>query len=135
MKKIVLDSNAYTHLFNGDKEVEEELNGSQCVYMSAIVIGELMAAFKGGKYYKENNEQFERFLNKTSVSILDVGRETANIYGEVKYFLDKKGKPIPANDLWIVSHSIEFGAVLITYDKHFLKIPGLRIWDRLKVDF
>jgi len=132
MSRITLDSNAYTHLFKGDKKVEEEVSKAQSVYMSVIVIGELLAAFKGGKYHSKNKEQFERFLDKVIISIIDVGRETANIYGEVKYYLDKKGKPIPTNDLWIASHAIEAGSVLITYDKHFLKIPGLRIWDKLR---
>lgn len=133
MSRIILDSNTYTHLFKGDETVEEELNRAQSIYMSVIVVGELLAAFKGGKYYSKNKEQFERFLDKVIVSILDVGRETAEIYGEVKHYLNKKGTPIPANDLWIASQAIETGSVLITYDKHFLKIPGLRVWDKLKV--
>ncbi|MEK7534731.1 MAG: type II toxin-antitoxin system VapC family toxin [Patescibacteria group bacterium] len=134
MSKIILDSNTYTHLFKGDGKVEEELNSAQSVYMSVIVMGELLAAFKGGEYYSKNKVQFERFLDKVIVSILDVGQETAKIYGEVKNYLNKKGTPIPANDLWIASQAIEVGAVLITYDRHFLKIPGLRIWDKLNVN-
>lgn len=132
MSKIMLDSNTYTHLFKGDKKVEEELIMSEAVYMSAIVIGELLAAFKGGIHYNKNKVEFDLFLDKFDVSFHDVSRETASIYSEIKYYLDKKGKPIPTNDLWIASQAVETGSVLITYDKHFLKIPGLRIWDILK---
>lgn len=132
MSKIMLDSNTYTHLFKGDKKVEEELVKAESIYMSAIVVGELLAAFKGGIRYSKNKDEFEVFIDKFNVLIHDVSRETASIYSEVKHYLDKKGTPIPVNDLWIASHSIETGSVLITYDKHFLQIPGLRIWDRLK---
>lgn len=132
MSKIILDSNAYTHFFKGDVKVEEQVSKAQSIYISVVVMGELLAAFKGGQYSSKNKERLERFLDKVIVSILDVGQETAKIYGEVKYYLDKKGTPIPANDLWIASQAIETGAVLITYDKHFLKIPGLRIWEMLK---
>ena len=132
MSKIMLDSNTYTHLFKGDKKVEEELVRADSVYMSVIVIGELLAAFKGGIRYSKNKAEFQLFLDKFEILFQDVNRETANIYGEIKYYLDKRGTPIPANDLWIASQAIETGSVLITYDKHFLKIPGLRIWDKLE---
>lgn len=132
MSKIMLDSNTYTHLFKGDKKVEEELAQAESIYMSAVVVGELLAAFKGGILYNKNKDEFELFLDKFDVLFSDVNRETASVYAEVKHYLDKKGTPIPANDLWIASQAIETGSVLITYDKHFLKIPGLRIWDRLK---
>lgn len=132
MSKIILDSNTYTHLFKGDKKVEEELIKAESVYMSVIVMGELWAAFKGGIRYNKNKYEFELFLDKFDVILQNVNQETASIYSEVKYYLDKKGTPIPVNDLWIASHAIETGAVLITYDKHFLKIPGLRIWEKLK---
>lgn len=128
----MLDSNTYTHLFKGDKKVEEELVKAESIYMSAIVVGELLAAFKGGIRYSKNKDEFEVFIDKFNVLIHDVSRETASIYSEVKHYLGKKGKPIPTNDLWIASHVIETGSVLITYDKHFLKIPGLRIWEMLK---
>ncbi|MCX5901116.1 MAG: PIN domain-containing protein [Proteobacteria bacterium] len=36
------------------------------------------------------------------------------------------------NDVWIAAHAAETGAVLITYDEHFTRVPGLRVWDRLK---
>ena len=36
---------------------------------------------------------------------------------------------IPLNDIWIAAHAIETGAKLVTYDKHFRHIAGLRLWD------
>jgi len=39
-----------------------------------------------------------------------------------------QGKKIPLNDVWIAAHAMQHGAILITYDKHFEHVQGLRIW-------
>ena len=46
----------------------------------------------------------------------------------VKTSLKQAGTPIPINDVWIASHALEIGAVVVTYDKHFAMVPGLRLW-------
>ncbi len=55
-------------------------------------------------------------------------KETADIFGMLKSALKKAGTPIPINDIWIASHAFETGALLVTYDRHFDKIQGLRLW-------
>jgi predicted nucleic acid-binding protein len=47
----------------------------------------------------------------------------------IRIELKQKGTPIPLNDVWIASHCIETGSVLISFDKHFKNVPGLRTWD------
>lgn len=49
--------------------------------------------------------------------------------GEIKYKLMRSGNPLPINDVWIAPCAIEMGAVIITYDKHFLKIKEARVWN------
>ncbi len=46
---------------------------------------------------------------------------------------EESGHPIPINDVWIAAHTLEAGAILVTYDAHFTAVPGLRIWDGLSV--
>ena len=60
--------------------------------------------------------------------MLDASQETSQIFAEIKYNLKKAGTPIPINDVWIAAHTFETGSVLITYDAHFEKVAGLRIW-------
>lgn len=133
MKAILLDTNGYRKLLEGkDEKVLQIMEKADKVFLSVIVLGELAAGFKGGSREQINKDILEKFLLKASVEILDVGRETAEVYGEVKNDLSKKGTPIPTNDLWIGSQAIETGSVLITYDRHFLKIAGLRVWDKLR---
>lgn len=46
--------------------------------------------------------------------------------------LKKAGAPVPVNDLWLAAQSFQTGSRLVTHDRHFLKVPGLLLWDRLR---
>jgi tRNA(fMet)-specific endonuclease VapC len=129
MKKILLDTNAYSYYLRGDERVLEILSKSSIVYMSIFVLAELYYGFKGGSKEKWNKGLLENFLNKPTVSIINASSETSEIFADVKHLLKRSGNPIPLNDIWIASHSIETGSILITFDDHFNKISGLRIWD------
>ena len=132
MTKILLDTNAYSGFMAGDKRVFEYIVEAEVIYISTIVIGELFAGFHGGEKLTQNKEELKSFLNKDGVKIIDVTMETAEIFGEIKSVLSKKGKMIPLNDIWIAAHAIETGSKLITYDDHFKNINGLRIWEELR---
>ncbi len=127
MKKVLLDTNAYTSYLGGDQDVLHVLSDAEITFMSIFVLGELYAGFKGGRREKENIKILQAFLAKPSVEILNAGSETAEIFGMVKDSLKRAGTPIPINDVWIASHALEIGAVMITYDKHFAVVPGLRL--------
>ena len=131
MKKIVLDTNAYTRLLTGDNDALEAVSSAETVYMSVFVLGELYAGFAGGARERENKDTLQRFLMKSTVKILNATSETAEVFGLVKFNLMKSGKPLPINDVWIASHALETGAVVVTYDAHFKSIPGLRLWERV----
>lgn len=128
MKKIILDTNAYTYYATGREVVLDAISEADKVYMSIIVMGELYEGFKGGNLERENVRQLNSFLHKTIVHPLTLTRETSEIFGEVRNKLKKAGTPIPINDVWIGSQAIETGSILITFDKHFQFISGLRLW-------
>ncbi len=131
MTKILLDTNAYTAFMAGDQHVLSYMVDAEVVYISTIVIGELFAGFYGGDKVLQNKEELKIFLSKDSIKIIDVTMETAEIFGELKSALARKGRMIPLNDIWIAAHAIEYGSKLITYDEHFKNIDGVRIWEYL----
>jgi tRNA(fMet)-specific endonuclease VapC len=134
MSKVLLDTNAYTALFRGSPAVLAVIARAERVYASVIVIGELEAGFRGGSKYAENTEMLERLLAKPAVAVLPVTRDTSDCFGLIKEALRRKGIPLPINDLWIAAQSMETGSVLVTYDRHFLAVDGLRIWDGISAD-
>ena len=132
MKKILVDTNAYTRLLTGQADVLDVIGSAETVYMSIFVLGELYAGFAGGTKERGNKDTLNRFLLKPSVKILNATSETAEVFGMVKQDLKKAGTPLPINDVWIAAHALETGSTLITYDSHFNKIAGLRRWDEIE---
>lgn len=131
MKSIILDTNAYTRLLTGEEDVLDVIGSAETVYMSIFVLGELYAGFAGGIKERANKDTLDRFLRKPSVKILNASSETAEVFGMVKQELKKAGTPLPINDVWIAAHTLETGSILVTYDRHFKKIPGIRRWDKV----
>ncbi|HBC86795.1 MAG TPA: twitching motility protein PilT [Lentisphaeria bacterium] len=131
MNKILLDTNAYVNLCTGDGKVMEALSAAETVFVSAVTLGELYAGFEKTEKGHGKKHEFENFLSNPTVKIIDITKETAGIYGDLIRTLRKAGTPVPINDVWIAANAIETGSVIVTYDRHFLKIAGLRIWDQL----
>lgn len=129
MKKMVLDTNAYARLLAGNNDVLAAVASTELIYMSIFVLGELYAGFAGGVKQRENKAILNRFLSKPSVKILNATSETAEIFGVLKTDLKQSGTSLPINDVWIAAHAVETGAVIVTFDQHFRKISGIRLWD------
>ena len=131
MNKLILDTNAYTAYLAGDKNVLAALAKANTTFLSIFVLGELYAGFIGGTRKNQNIDLLQTFLDKPRIFILNATTETAEIFGYIKHLLKDAGTPLPINDVWIASHTMETGATIITYNKHFTKVPGLRIWRHL----
>jgi len=129
VRKVVLDTNAYSAFFSGDLSVRKTIVTADLVLMSTIVIGELYFGFFGGTKFNQNKDQLESFLSKSNIQIVGITLETAEIFGEIQNELKGKGKPIPINDVWIAAQAIEAGAKLVTFDAHFESVSGLRLWN------
>ena len=129
MKKILLDTNAYSEFLIGDEAMHEAIENADLVLMSTFVLGELFAGFKGGNREQVNKQILQKFRKKAKVQVISASAETAEIFGEIKHALRKAGTPIPTNDVWIAAHAFEAGAVLVTYDRHFKQVAGLRLWN------
>lgn len=125
MKRVSLDTNAYTALMKGDRKILEILGFAEEIFISVFVIGELLFGFTAGSKEEANRQTFNNFLKKPTVKILHTTMETAEIFGRLKNALKKRGTPIPVNDVWIAAHSVENGSFLVSYNSHFDNIPGL----------
>ncbi len=128
MSKILLDTNAYTAYLAGDTNILDQLSLAHTTFLSTFVIGELYAGFKGGNREAENISMMLSFINKPRVTVTNATQETSEFFGHIKNLLKQAGTPLPINDIWIAAHAMQSGATMITYDKHFNKIPGIRVW-------
>jgi predicted nucleic acid-binding protein len=125
MKRILMDTSAYSNLMRGNKQITEILDDADEVFLSSIVIGELLAGFKRGGKEHNNKSILKDFLSVTNVALLSIDDSTAERYAVILNYLKKCGSPIPTNDIWIAASAMQHGLVLITSDLHFSKIPQI----------
>ncbi len=129
MKKVLIDTNIYCEAMRGKKTAVDVIQCAENILMSPIVIGELFAGFKKGKFEKRNREQFRKFLKSQRVKLLQITDNTADFYSYILTQLRKNGTPIPTNDIWIAASVFENGAKLASLDSHFLKVKGIQLVD------
>ena len=103
----------------------ERLKPGQLV-MSAITYGEL--------YYGANkSNQRTRALTQLDELIQDIPVENltstaAEAYGEIRATLEKQGRLIGNNDLWIGAHAMALNVTLATNnEREFKRIAGLSV--------
>jgi tRNA(fMet)-specific endonuclease VapC len=130
MKRILIDTNIYSHALRGSPEIVDVLRQVNEICMSVISIGELLSGFKGGNREAGNKRELEEFLDTPRVRILYVDENTAEFYADVLNRLKIKGTPIPTNDIWIAATAQQHGLKLFSLDRHFENVPGLLLLNR-----
>jgi tRNA(fMet)-specific endonuclease VapC len=124
--KIALDTNAYADWKKGVRWQREISEGDE-IHISATVLGELYYGFACGDRQVKNLGELELLLDAPCVCVDLITKETAACYGDLKKYLRRNGIPIPDNDIWIAAACIEHGATLLTSDKHFERLPQVRV--------
>jgi tRNA(fMet)-specific endonuclease VapC len=130
--KVLLDTNGYSAFLRDDPKTRLAVREAEGVFLSVIVLGELHAGFRKGTKTRENLALLREFLDDPKVQVPDATAETAEIFGQIKASLTGAGTPIPVQDIWIAAQAIQTGSVLVTYDRHFLRVAGLRTWPELE---
>ena len=123
MSRILLDTSAYSAYMGGHPQLQDPVRRASGLHLNAIVVGELLAAFKKGGRTRQNEERLRGFVAAPRVSVLSVDDETAVRYAVIRDYLRRQGTPVPTNDLWIAATAVQHGLRLLTLDAHFLRIP------------
>ena len=123
--RILLDTNAYSSLMRGTRELILQVHASKRVFLSTIVVGELLYGFFYGSRREDNLSRLNEFLQDRRVTVLPVSFTTAELFGRISAGLRRNGALIPSNDIWIAAQAMETGASLLSYDPHFGRVEGL----------
>ncbi len=122
---LALDTNVYTAYMRGAAEVRARVSAAQRVVLPAATVAELQYGFRHGTRYEKNRAQLDEFLASPFVEFHPATLKTADRFGRISAELRRAGTPIPVNDVWIAAQAMASGAVLLTGDGHFDRIPGL----------
>jgi tRNA(fMet)-specific endonuclease VapC len=94
--------------------------------ISVVTYGEL---FYGVEKNAHSSVSFERLTELTAfLSVLPLTFETAKAYGSIRADLERGGRLIGGNDLWIAAHARAEGLTLVTNNqKEFRRVRGLKL--------
>lgn len=122
--KYLLDTNIVIGMLTGDKLIQERMEISTDVILSAPVVGELYYGAQKSDKVSENIIRVNTLVEGHLFLSCDL--ETARWYGIIKNQLQSKGRPIPNNDIWIAAIAIQHELILVTRDTHFDGIDTLQ---------
>jgi tRNA(fMet)-specific endonuclease VapC len=125
MKRLLLDTSAYSGLLRGDEDIQGFIRRADALYLNAIVLGELRAGFGAGQRARKNEGYLRRFLASPRVSVLSLDEETSERYALIMNSLWSAATPVPTNDIWIAASAMQHGLAVLTMDAHFQKIPQI----------
>lgn len=123
MSGILLDTSAYSAMRRGDDRLRIHVQDASEVFLTPVVIGELLFGFLDGSLAPQNRNLLREFVESPRVEILAVDGETAERYALIRSYLRQQGRPIPVNDLWIAASAAQHGLRLLTLDDHFKHVP------------
>lgn len=92
----------------------------------AILVGPVIAEILRGE---RDPAQRERTLEHLQgIHYIEITRDVWTRAGDIAANLDTRGLRIPMPDVFIAALAIENGHEVLTRDKHFERIPGLRLY-------
>ena len=120
-----LDSSVVIPYRAGEEEIVKAVTESDELFVSSIVLGELMVGAIKSARPESNLAWIESFAAR--IRVLDVDFETARVYADVRNALRVAGRPIPENDLWIAATAIRHDLHLAARDAHFESVTDLKL--------
>ena len=126
-QSVLLDTNAYSRLMQGDEGVISIADEASRVYLCSVVLGELKSGFRQGARYEKNCVDLTEFQADPKVVCVFSTEQTTENYGELMAGLAKAGTKIPTNDVWIGAFAKEHGAAVLSFDGHMKYMTALGV--------
>ena len=131
-KQYLLDTNILIEFMCGTPSVVDkiiQIGFDKCctsvLSMHELYYGAYNAKKRSEKCFRQEMDRIERLLTKLTVLSLET---KGNVYGNIKYSLEKKGQMIDEFDMMIAGHAISEELTVVTNNlKHFDRIPGLKV--------
>ncbi|MGA8221915.1 MAG: type II toxin-antitoxin system VapC family toxin [Candidatus Acidiferrales bacterium] len=121
---MILDTNGLSGVAEGAASLEPVLRQAAEVAVPVIVLGE----YRYGIRQSRHRQRYEQWLMDSLryFRVLSVDEETAIRYAGIRSELKSAGTPIPANDAWIAALCRQHSLPLVSRDRNFDLVRGLR---------
>jgi tRNA(fMet)-specific endonuclease VapC len=121
---MIVDTNALSAIADEHPDVVPVLARSDQLAIPVIVLGE----YRHGISLSRHRVAYENWLAEfvRDCIIFDVDAFTASHYAEIAVELKRAGKPVPSNDLWIAALCRQHSEQLLSRDRHFDFVAGMK---------
>jgi tRNA(fMet)-specific endonuclease VapC len=121
---MILDTNGLSALAEGELRLEPILRKATQIAVPVVVLGE----YRYGIQQSRERQRYEHWLVEylPKFRVLNVDEETTSSYAAVRGELKRAGTPIPSHDVWIAALCRQHSLPVLSRDRHFDLVPGLR---------
>jgi tRNA(fMet)-specific endonuclease VapC len=127
VNRVLLDTSGYSAFMRGHDEIKAALQRADEIYLTPVVLGELLAGFMWGRHRRKNERELQVFGESPRVTVADLDGETARRYAVIVSALRSAGTPVPTNDIWIAASAMQHGLSILTTDAHYTRIPQVLV--------
>jgi predicted nucleic acid-binding protein len=120
---MILDTNAVSDLLEGNERLAEVLSPDIRHHLPIMILGEYRFGLLGPSHGERLPPLIDQLESESRLLSPDV--ETARIFARVRHQLKQMGTPIPENDIWIASLSIQHNLPIASRDDHFDRVEGV----------
>lgn len=121
---MILDTNALSAAADEHPTIIAALGAADQLALPVVVLGE----YRYGITQSRHQERYSLWLEDliADCTVLDVNEATTHYYAAIYLELKQAGKPIPTNDLWIAALCPQHALPILTRDRHFDVVRGIR---------
>lgn len=125
--RLIIDTNALSAAAEEHPGVMEILADVQQLALPVVVIGE----YRYGIAQSRHRARYRRWLDSliNDCTVLDINEQSTHHYAAISTELRHAGKPLPTNDLWIAALCRQHALPLLSRDRHFDAVSGVRRFD------
>ncbi|MFN7570426.1 MAG: type II toxin-antitoxin system VapC family toxin [Betaproteobacteria bacterium] len=123
---LMLDTNAASGFIKSEAAIER-LARDHDFCISVLTEAELRFGLARGPVRAELRRLVEGFLDSADIRVWDSA--CARQYGRLRAELQASGRPLAPMDLMIATHALAAHCTLVTADRRFAAVPGLRVLD------
>jgi tRNA(fMet)-specific endonuclease VapC len=121
---LILDTNAVSSMAKEDPGVITAVGVADSLALPVPVIGEYRYGIALSQVSVRLAKWFESLI--ADCLVLEVTNETTHHYAAIRVELRRIGKPIPVNDIWIAALCRQHHLPLLSRDRHFDVVRGLK---------
>ena len=121
---MILDTNALSAWADGHAAIVVPLRVADRLVVPSVVLGEYYFGIRQSRHRSRYQEWLARYLPLTEIAAVNAA--TADTYANIRLELKRLGTPIPSNDAWIAALARQHGLSVLSNDRHFDVVGGIR---------